>query len=141
MDMVTQEISSERLKVPLSRSPPPNDHDTEKFVVDLIAERVKEAEGDVVVIVDACVIRHDVRKEVLDLLKKTGFPVYAAPMGKTAINEDYERYGGVRKSIPAIYAVLISNNSKDLRWHGHPPGHQKESRASEADHINWRTSK
>lgn len=95
MDMVTQEISSERLKVPLSRSPPPNDHDTEKFVVDLIAERVKEAEGDVVVIVDACVIRHDVRKEVLDLLKKTGFPVYAAPMGKTAINEDYERYGGI----------------------------------------------
>ncbi|KIK07962.1 hypothetical protein K443DRAFT_128744 [Laccaria amethystina LaAM-08-1] len=95
MDMVTQEISSERLKIPLSRSHPLNDHDTEKFVIDLIAERVKEAEGDVVVIVDACVIRHDVRKEVLDLLKETGFPVYATPMGKTAINEDHERYGGI----------------------------------------------
>ena len=112
MDMVTQEISSERLKFPLSRSPPLNDHDSEKFVVDLIAERIKEAEGDVVVIVDACVIRHDVRKEVLDFLKQTGFPVYATPMGKTAINEDYERYGGVRKSILATYAVLILNDSK-----------------------------
>jgi TPP-dependent 2-oxoacid decarboxylase len=141
MDMVTQEISSERLKIPLSRSHPLNDHDTEKFVIDLIAERVKEAEGDVVVIVDACVIRHDVRKEVLDLLKETGFPVYATPMGKTAINEDHERYGGVRKSIPAIYTMLFLNNSKDLHRHGHPPGHQKESRASEADYINWWTSK
>ena len=32
---------------------------------------------------------------MLDLCEKTGFPVYASPMGKTAISEEYERYGGV----------------------------------------------
>jgi len=29
------------------------------------------------------------------LLYKTGYPVYCAPMGKTAVDETYERYGGI----------------------------------------------
>ena len=48
-----------------------------------------------VVLVDLGAIRQDVIKEVDDLLEKTGLPVYATPMGKTAIDETYERYGGV----------------------------------------------
>jgi len=60
-----------------------------------IYERVKEAEGNVIVLVDACVIRHGVREETKEFLRKTGFPVYAAPMGKTAVNENYKRYGGI----------------------------------------------
>lgn len=44
---------------------------------------------------DACAIRNKSRDELLELCEKTGFPVYASPMGKTAIGEQYERYGGV----------------------------------------------
>ena len=95
MDLVKEEISSDRLSVPLSSTRPPNDPDTELFVLDLIQDRVIAAGGDVVVLVDACVIRHHCRNEVLDLLKRTGFPVYGTPMGKTAIEEDHDRYGGV----------------------------------------------
>ncbi|TFK40584.1 pyruvate decarboxylase THI3 [Crucibulum laeve] len=94
-DIVYQEIGSQRLLTPLSRSPPLNDPATEDFVIELIHQRIKEAEGDVVVLVDACVIRHDVKQEVFDLLKKTGFPVYAAPMGKSSVDENYSRYGGI----------------------------------------------
>jgi len=94
--MVDQQISSERLKIPLSQKFPPHHPEMEEFVINLIHERVTEAGGDVVVLVDACVIRHDVRKEVVDLLQKTGFPVYATPMGKTAVDENYKRYGGVQ---------------------------------------------
>lgn len=94
-DFVTAEVSSERLNIPLQRVVSVNDPPTENFVVDQIEKLVREAEGDVVIIVDACVFRYDVRDEVKEFLKKTGFPVYAAPMGKTAIDEDYERYGGV----------------------------------------------
>ncbi|KAF8158340.1 thiamine diphosphate-binding protein [Crassisporium funariophilum] len=94
-DMVYPEISSERLSIPLSRDPPTNHPQTEDFVVALINERVSEAEGDVVVLVDACVIRHGVRNEVVQFLKATGFPVYATPMGKTAVDENYNRYGGI----------------------------------------------
>jgi len=94
-DMVLQEISSERLHIPLSNAPPPNLPAKEEFVIETINQRVKEAEGDVVVLVDACVIRHGVRNEVKEFLKETGFPVYATPMGKTAVDENYSRYGGV----------------------------------------------
>ncbi|EKM79422.1 hypothetical protein AGABI1DRAFT_113984 [Agaricus bisporus var. burnettii JB137-S8] len=94
-DMVYEHISAERLKIPLARHPAINDVETEDFVLDVIEERVKEAGGDVIILVDACVIRFEVQDEVNDLLRSTGFPVYATPMGKTAIDESYERYGGV----------------------------------------------
>lgn len=94
-DMVHEEISGERLKIPLTRQPAINDPQTEEFVLDLIQERVKEAGGDMVILIDACVIRFDVQEEVKDFLKQTGFPVYSTPMGKTAVDENYKRYGGV----------------------------------------------
>lgn len=56
---------------------------------------VDEAKQDTIILIDACAVRHDVRQEVNDLLTKTQFPVYAAPMGKTAVSEEHERYGGV----------------------------------------------
>nr|GAT60368.1 pyruvate decarboxylase [Mycena chlorophos] len=94
-DIVYQKISSERLKIPLSRLPPPNDPDVQAFVLDEIVKLVDAADDDIVVLVDACAIRHDVRKEVNELIKKTGLPVYSAPMAKSAVSESSERYGGI----------------------------------------------
>ncbi|KAK0201639.1 pyruvate decarboxylase THI3 [Desarmillaria ectypa] len=94
-DIVFDKISSARLKIPLSGIPPPNEPEAEAFVLDKIEELVKAADGDVVVLLDACVVRHHARKETKELITKTGFPVYAAPMGKTAINESWERFGGI----------------------------------------------
>ncbi|KAJ7644076.1 thiamine diphosphate-binding protein [Roridomyces roridus] len=94
-NLVWEKISSERLKIPLSRLSPPNDPDVEAFVVDEIAKIVEEAQDDVIILVDACAIRHDVRDEVKELIEKTGYPVYSAPMGKTAVSETHERYGGI----------------------------------------------
>lgn len=94
-DIVHERISSKRLLTPLNLQPPENDPESEDFVCDEIAKLVDAAEGDVIVLVDACTIRHNVKDETLALLEKTKFPVYAAPMGKTAVPEDYERYGGV----------------------------------------------
>jgi pyruvate decarboxylase len=90
-----EKISAADLQTPLTRHPPVNDTDVEKFVLDEIVRLVEEADQDVVVLVDACAIRHDVRHELQELLEKTKFPVYSAPMGKGAVNEQYERYGGV----------------------------------------------
>ncbi|KAJ7742605.1 thiamine diphosphate-binding protein [Mycena metata] len=94
-NMVFEKISSERLKIPLSPAWPLNDPDIESFVVEEIMKLATTAQDDMVILVDACVIRHGVRDEVNDLIEKTGFPVYAAPMGKTAVSETYERYGGI----------------------------------------------
>lgn len=94
-DMVAEKISAKRLKIPLSRAPPPNDPSVESFVLDEITKAVDEAEGNIAILVDACVIRHDVQDEVENLVSTTRFPVYSTPMGKTAISEEYDRYGGV----------------------------------------------
>lgn len=98
-DIVYEKISSDRLSIPLSRLPPPNDPEVEAFVLDEIVKLFDAAEGDAIILVDACGIRHDARAETNALLKATGFPVYSAPMGKTAVSESYERYGGVSTSI------------------------------------------
>ncbi|KAM6494211.1 pyruvate decarboxylase [Amanita muscaria] len=113
-DLVQAEVSSEGLRTPLSRDPPPHDPQIEDFVLDLIHNKVQEVKGDVVVLVDACAIRHDVRKELYDFLKATGFPVYAAPMGKTAIDEDYERYGGIYVGTLTEPAIKERVESADL---------------------------
>lgn len=95
MDLTTEKISAKRLKVELPRTPPPNNPDVESYVIDEIMKLVEDAKRDVIILVDACAVRHDLREEVNDLLVKTQFPVYATPMGKTSVSEEYERYGGV----------------------------------------------
>lgn len=94
-DVAYERISAARLTTPLNREPPKNDPEVEASAVEYIYKLVKEADGDVAVLIDACAIRHRVKKELRDFLDKTQFPAYAAPMGKTAIDEDYPRYGGV----------------------------------------------
>ncbi|OBZ71188.1 Pyruvate decarboxylase [Grifola frondosa] len=101
-DMAYEKISAKRLQTPLHFEPPANDAEVEGFVLDSIVKLVEEAEEDVIILIDACAIRHGVKREVEELYRRTGFPVYSAPMGKTAVNEAYERYGG-------IYVGSISN--------------------------------
>lgn len=116
-DLVHEQIPRKRLQTPLNIEPPQNDPEIESFVLDEIIKLIEEAERDVVILVDACAIRHNVKKEVFEFAEKTHFPVYSAPMGKTAIPEDYERYGGVRTRrllalhhliFPQIYVGTIS---------------------------------
>ena len=94
-DIAYERVSASRLTTPLNKEPPENDPDTEAAVVENIYKLVKEAGGDVAVLIDACTIRHRIKEELRVFLDKTQFPVYAAPMGKTAIDEDHSRYGGV----------------------------------------------
>ncbi|KAL7280039.1 hypothetical protein ACG7TL_006453 [Trametes sanguinea] len=101
-DIAYERIPARRLKTPLNIEPPANDEEVEQFVLDEIVKLVEEAQNDVIILVDACAIRHGVKKEVEELYKRTGFPVYSAPMGKTAVSESYERYGG-------IYVGSVSN--------------------------------
>ena len=101
-DLVFTKIPRGKLDTPLTRTPQTTDEHAEDFVLGEIQKLVEKAGSETVILVDACTIRHDVVEEVWDLIQRTGFPVYSAPMGKTAIPEDYERFGGVR------YLCLIS---------------------------------
>lgn len=94
-DVVHEKIPAKRLLTPLNHEPPANDPEEEAFVIDEIMKLIHEAGRDIIVLVDACAARHNVKKEVEELIIKTGFPVYATPMGKSVVPETYDRYGGI----------------------------------------------
>ncbi|PPR06780.1 hypothetical protein CVT24_011280 [Panaeolus cyanescens] len=94
-DMAEQKISSERLCTQLSDSQPPNNVHMEEFVLKTLYDLVQQARGNVVVLADACIMRQGIQNEVTEFLHLTGFPVFATPMGKTSVDETWERYGGI----------------------------------------------
>lgn len=94
-DLVGAAVSAAPLETPLHLTISENDSATEAVVLDEIVKRVSVAQERVAVIVDGCALRYGVTSEVKDFLEKTEFPVFVAPMGKSAVDESYERYGGV----------------------------------------------
>jgi len=94
-DIVLAEISGERLRTPLSTAPPPNPPNEEAFVLDLIHEKMKEVDGNAIILLDAGVLRQNIKEEVKELIRETGLPVYSTPMGKSAIDETNKRFGGI----------------------------------------------
>jgi len=92
-DMVNMKVASESLKIPLDVHQATVSDDTAEHIVSMIAELVKAAKRPVILL-DACSIRHYVTEEVAHLAALTGFPVFVAPMGKSAFNEHSDRFGG-----------------------------------------------
>ena len=131
-DIVHERTPATRLKTPLNIAPPANEPEIEAFVLDEIVKLVEgvtkaKEKGEVVVLVDGCAIRYCVKEEVDELVRKTGFPVFAAPMGKTALDESYERYGGVRaascRELLVAYAPQL-----DLHWRDQSSRSEEEHR-------------
>ena len=115
-DLAYEKIPSYRLKTPINQEPPENDPDVENFALDEIVKLIEDAKHETIILVDACAVRHGVKKEVAELVRRTGFPVYSAPMGKTSFDEQYERYGGVRQKMNDIGSSLITTDYEDLSW-------------------------
>ncbi|EKM49816.1 uncharacterized protein PHACADRAFT_167159 [Phanerochaete carnosa HHB-10118-sp] len=113
-DLVSAQIPAERLQTPLNTEPPQNDPETESVVLDEIVKLIEEAERGVIILVDACSIRRNVKDEVFEFAKKTRFPVYSTPMGKTAIPEDYELHGGIYAGVTSRPEVKAKVESAKL---------------------------
>lgn len=129
-DIAYEKTTAKRLKEPLNVQPPEHDPEIEEFVLDEIVKLVEEADRDVIILVDACAVRHGVRHEVEELIKWTSFPVYSAPMGKTAVDEQHERYGGVsrvKSSLSWTSTLMGCQYILDLCWLDLASGHQGES--------------
>jgi pyruvate decarboxylase len=101
-DIAYAKCSSSRLKAPLRTTQPPNVEEVEEFVLDEIVKQFHAVNDEVIILVDACAIRHHIRDELTEFLETTKFPVYSAPMGKTAVTESNSRFGGVSIFAPAI---------------------------------------
>jgi len=94
--LVSATVSATPLETPLDFTTSENYAATEAVVLGEIVRQVSAVQEQVVVIVDGCALRYGVTGEVKAFLEKTKFPVFVAPMGKSAVDESYERFGGVR---------------------------------------------
>jgi len=112
--VAVQKVEGELLDKPIDLSDPENkDKEQEDYVVDVVLKYLHAAKSPVV-LVDACAVRHRVLKEVHDFIEKTKLPVFVTPMGKSAVNEDHESYGGVYSGSASVSNVKNMVEESDL---------------------------
>ncbi|KAH6653746.1 thiamine diphosphate-binding protein [Truncatella angustata] len=112
-DMVTIKVEGARLDTPIDLEEAKNEVEREDYVVDVILKYLHQAKNPVL-LVDACAIRHRVLNEVHALIEKTQIPVFVTPMGKGAINETHEAFGGVYAGTASHPFVKEAVESSDL---------------------------
>ncbi|CAF1409991.1 unnamed protein product [Rotaria sp. Silwood1] len=81
-------LKSLKLKIPH------NPKDEHAAAIEAIIDAAKKAEN-IIVIVDACAIRHDLMKTVLNFIERTQLPIYVTPMAKGGIDENHPQFRGV----------------------------------------------
>lgn len=93
-DMAYAEVDGAALSEDLDLSPPPNDEEIESFLVDEILNLIYTAKNPII-LADACAIRHRVLPQLEQLMQVTGFTTFCTPMGKSAVNETNNQFGGI----------------------------------------------
>lgn len=112
-DRVTTKVEGARLDTPIDLHEPANETEREDYVVDVVLKYLHQAKNPVL-LVDACAIRHRVLDEVHALIEKTKIPVFVTPMGKGAIDETHETFGGVYAGDASHPDVKEAVESSDL---------------------------
>lgn len=112
-DRVQVKVEGARLDTPIDLNEAENEAEKEDYVVDVVLRYLHKAQNPVL-LVDACAIRHRVLKEVHDLIEKTKIPVFVTPMGKGAIDETHETFGGVYAGDASHPDVKKAVESSDL---------------------------
>ncbi|ETS85515.1 Pyruvate decarboxylase [Pestalotiopsis fici W106-1] len=112
-DRVTTKVEGARLDTPIDLREPENEAEREDYVVDVVLRYLHKATNPVL-LVDACAIRHRVLDEVHALIEKTKIPVFVTPMGKGAIDETHETFGGVYAGDASHPDVKEAVESSDL---------------------------
>uniref|UniRef100_A0A060TB88 ARAD1D26004p n=1 Tax=Blastobotrys adeninivorans TaxID=409370 RepID=A0A060TB88_BLAAD len=87
-------VPASLLETPIDLSVEPNPAEAEEEVIENVLELISKAERPII-LVDACAARHHVQAETNELAKKTQFPVFVTPMGKSMFDEHHPRFGGV----------------------------------------------
>jgi pyruvate decarboxylase len=91
IDLITYEVpvSQHRLNLQIPKNPPK----TQEVCLKVVLDAINNAQHPIIM-VDACVQRHNLQKEAIEFIVRTGFPTYVAPMGKGIVPEQLENYRG-----------------------------------------------
>ncbi|XBW35065.1 hypothetical protein QEN19_000628 [Hanseniaspora menglaensis] len=89
-------IPKSNLSIPLVLSLPPTELNLQKessvadSIIDSINKSVKPC-----IIIDGCCYRHNIMKETNELINLTNIPIFVTPMGKGAVDEQLDKFGGI----------------------------------------------
>lgn len=92
IDLIHCEVQVPEI-APLLVSLPKNPQQTQEIALRVVTEAIAKASHPVIV-VDGCVLRHRIEKDVQAFIERSGFPTYVAPMGKGAVDETLPQYRG-----------------------------------------------
>lgn len=112
-NLVDLKIPALLLDVPLDLSLRPNEPEAQEEVIQNVLKLVEKARNPII-LVDACALRHNCLEEVKRLVNITNFPVFTTPMGKSGVNEDHPRFGGVYVGTLSQPEVRDAVESADL---------------------------
>lgn len=112
-NLVDLNVPASLLDKPLDLSLKPNDVDAQNEVIETVLKLIEQASNPVI-LVDACASRHSCKSEVEQLVRKTNFPVFTTPMGKSSVNESDPRFGGVYVGSLSDPTVKDAVESSDL---------------------------
>ncbi|GEQ72209.1 hypothetical protein JCM33374_g5896 [Metschnikowia sp. JCM 33374] len=112
-NLVDLNVPASLLEKPIDLSLKPNDTDAQDEVIETVLKLIEQASNPVI-LVDACASRHSCKPEVEQLVRKTNFPVFVTPMGKSTVNESDPRFGGVYVGSLSNPGVKDAVESADL---------------------------
>lgn len=112
-DMVNIKVPFKLLETPLDITPLENEKESEANCLQQVISRINSAK-DPIIIVDACAVRHDVLQETHDLVDSSGFSVFVTPMGKSAIDEGHDQFGGIYIGSNTLPEIKQRVESSDL---------------------------
>jgi pyruvate decarboxylase len=95
VDLSDYEINVDPSSIkPLNLSTPHNPKNEHQAALETVLDLAQKAQN-IVVIIDACAIRHDMMKSVLRFVERTQLAVYVTPMAKGGIDETHPQFRGV----------------------------------------------
>lgn len=112
IDLINYEVTIPEIK-PLNLTPPKNPARTQEVALKVVLEAINKAQHPII-IVDACVQRHNLQKEAIEFVQRTGFPTYVAPMGKGIIPENLPNYRGCYAGSITIEGIAKEVQMADL---------------------------
>jgi pyruvate decarboxylase len=112
IDLINYEVSLPEIR-PLNITVPRNPAKTQEVALRVVLEAINKSQHPIV-IVDACIQRHNLQKEAAAFIKRSGFPTYVAPMGKGIVPEEYANYRGCYAGSITIEGIAKEVEKADL---------------------------
>ncbi|CEP19001.1 hypothetical protein [Parasitella parasitica] len=114
LDLVKKEVDvSDVLFKPLDLSHPANVKEVQEIVLEQILKLIENSKKPAIV-VDGCVLRQHVEKQVNDFVERSGFPTFTAPMGKGAIDESLHNFRGCYSGNVTLEGITKEIEEADL---------------------------